>query len=68
MTIFNYEKIVQCKSFFLFLRKIHAIYLLVTACNEVIPSKVYNTKIFVLLIVYEHTLDIHVNSIYFVST
>ena len=68
MKIFNYEEIVQCKSFFLFLRTIHANYLLVTTCNEVIPSKFYNTIIFVLYIFYEYTLDIHVNSIYFVST
>jgi len=50
MTIFNYEKMVQCKSFFLFLITIHAIYLLVTMCNEVILSKFYNTIIFVLFI------------------
>ena len=47
MKIFNYEKIVsailkpkKCKYFFLFVRIIYTIYLLVTACNEVIPSKV----------------------------
>jgi len=74
MRIFNYEKTVfailypeQCKSLFSFIRKIYRIYLLVTLCNEVIPSKVYNTINFFLFIFYEYTLDIHVNSIYFVS-
>jgi len=73
--IFNYEKIVlvvlwpqQCKYFFLFIRTIYTIYLLVTVCNEVIPSKLYNTMIFVLFIFYEEILDIRTNSIYFVST
>jgi len=39
-------------------------YLILTICNEVIPSKVYNTIIFVLFIFHEYTLDIHVNSIW----
>jgi len=71
MKLFNYDKIVlvvlwpqQCKPFFLFTRTIYTMYFLLTICNELIPSKVYNTIIFVLFIFYEYTLDIHVNSIW----